>query len=862
MHGETSEFGDDPREAVAPDPREVLAAWADEQDEWVRAIVRRVLISGRALSAADLDAVYSLFRQEKGLEERTLPSEAPLAVDLAEEDAELPLVVTKLSEVAGVNAIVPGSVIEPHAGITILFGENGTGKTGYSRIFKTLAGSRTADTILGDIAVEEEVARTAKVEYTLGSDAKVLEWTGEQGVTPFTRMSIFDSPAVSFHVDDDLEYVYVPTVLALFNHVNIALKGVHDRIGEAVQDLVAGSTTLLSRFPRESTIYPFVETLGASTDLAALDARADRGSDVDQRIDVLRRAVAALEADTLSTQIAERLRAERVQGQASTAATTLEALDVEKLNSLHARLAELQQDYRTFRTDLFAVADLPTDPEETWDAFVTAGEGYRAHLDTLGVHDSGRCLYCRQQLSDPAKALVAKYSEYLTDKISSDITEAEDNINTLTEPILAVATQDVTTFLTEHQDQEEKPLAYASVSAIHEAVASVTSAIRAREPIDEAVVVDVPTVRAALDVSLALLAEEVTDLRTQSDNRSDALKERKSELAELIAAGELGKSWPTIQAQVERAKEADRLRALGGKFTALGRSVTELAKAASDQLVNQNFEVLFAEECKGLRAPELRVEFVGRQGRAHRRKTLGGRHKPSKILSEGEQKVLALADFLAEARLAGITAPVIFDDPVSSLDHRRINEVARRIASLADNNQVIVFTHDIFFAATLLSLFETSKRCTYFQITDDDGKGQVTRASGPRWDSLSNLKTNINKTIEAARALDGEARAALVREGYDWIRSWCEVFTETELLAGVSQRYQPNIRMTMLANIKAGALPAATQAVTRIFEDACRYIPGHSQPLPTLGVAPSLPGLEAHWKELQDARKAYLDAVE
>ena len=82
--------------AATPDPREVLAAWANQQDEWVRAIVRRVLSSGRSLAAADLDEVYSLFRQKKGIDERTLTSEAPLAVDLAEEDVELPLVITKL----------------------------------------------------------------------------------------------------------------------------------------------------------------------------------------------------------------------------------------------------------------------------------------------------------------------------------------------------------------------------------------------------------------------------------------------------------------------------------------------------------------------------------------------------------------------------------------------------------------------------------------------------------------------------------------------------------------------------------------------------------------------------------------------
>ncbi|MBJ7353921.1 MAG: AAA family ATPase [Thermoleophilaceae bacterium] len=861
MTEEAGPIEGDPQGSAVLDPREVLAAWANANDEWVRAVVRRVLSSGRALPDDELDWAYALFRQEKGLDERTLPVEPDLAVEATEEDAELPLAVTKLSEVTGINAIVPGSVIEPHAGMTILFGENGTGKTGYSRIFKALAGSRTADTILGNIAVTEEVAQTAKVGYTVGPDAKTLSWSGEQGVAPFTRMSIFDSPAVNFHVDDDLEYVYVPTVLALFNHVNIALKGVHDRVDVAIRDLGAGSTTLLSRFPRESTIYALVETLGASTDLAALDARAERGSDVDHRVDVLRRAVAALEADTLDAQISERQRSERVLRQAAAAAATLEGLNVEELSSLSARLTELQQDYRTFRSDLFAAADLPADPEETWDDFVTSGDAYRSHLEALGVHDSGRCLYCRQPLSDSAQALVAKYSEYLTDRISLDIASVEENIGGLTAPILAVALPDVAAFVDEHEGREDKPSAYANVAAIRATVALVTTAIRSGESIDDSAVANVPAIGAELTVSLTATADDITELKMQSANRSDALRDKRRELAELTAAGELGKSWPTIQAQVERAKEADKLRVLGAKFTALGRSVTELAKVASDQLINQNFDRLFAEECKALRAPELKVEFVGRQGRAQRRKMLGGRHKPSKVLSEGEQKVLALADFLAEARLAGITAPVIFDDPVSSLDHRRINEVARRIASLADDNQVIVFTHDIFFAATLLSLFETSRRCTYFQITDEDGKGKVTRASGPRWDTLGNLKTSINKTVEAARAVDGEARAALVREGYDWIRSWCEVFTETELLAGVSQRYQPNIRMTTLSNIKAGALPTASEVVTRVFEDACRFIPGHSQPLPTLGVSPTLTGLEAHWQELQDARKAYLDAA-
>ena len=840
------------------DPREALATWANNQDEWLRYIVRQVLSTGRPLPAANIDAAHALFRQEKGLEKRTLPAEDPLAVETTKEDSELPLSITKLSEVSGVNAIVPGSVIEPHAGMTVLFGENGTGKTGYSRIFKAVAGSRTADVVLGDIGAASGELQSARIEYTLGSEAKEFVWTGEQGQSPFTRMSIFDSPSVNFHVDDDLEYVYVPSVLALYKHVISATQAVKALIDQTIGDLGTGATALLSRFPRDSTVYPLIETLGAATDLAELRERSDGGDDVDGRIDVLRRAVAALEADTLPAQISERQRHRSALEEAKAASTVLKSLDVPSLNSGIARRAELRGDYKQFRTDLFHAADLPASPDENWEAFVSSGERYRQHLEQLDVHDSARCLYCRQPLADPARELITKYGDYLSDKISRDIAETDSDIVALTRPILALVLGDVDALLKEYEDRDDRPHFYGDLRDLKTALETCTEAIRSESTVDVGLPGTAVELADRLIVALDGVEAEIEGLKEQTANRATALSDKRRDLAELAAAAELARSWTTIENQVARAKEADKLRLLGRHFSGISRAVTELAKAASDQLINESFDQLFAEECGALRAPSLEVEFVGRQGRAQRRKTLAGKHKPSKVLSEGEQKVLALADFLAEARLAGITAPIIFDDPVSSLDHRRINEVARRIANLAEHNQVIVFTHDIFFATTLLTLFETTKRCSYFQVTDEDGKGCVTRASGPRWDTLGALKATINKTIDAAHAEEGEARAALVREGYDWIRSWCEVFTETELLQGVSQRYQPNIRMTALANINVDSLPAATAVVTRIFEDACRYISGHSQPLATLGVAPTLPGLEAHWKELQEARKAYL----
>lgn len=113
----------------------------------------------------------------------------------------------------------------------------------------------------------------------------------------------------------------------------------------------------------------------------------------------------------------------------------------------------------------------------------------------------------------------------------------------------------------------------------------------------------------------------------------------------------------------------------------------------------------------------------------------------------------------------------------------------------------------------------------------------------------------IDAAVSAAKQVDGESRDALIRVGYGWLRSWCEVFTETELLQGVTQRYQPNVGMIRLPNINTDKLGEIIPKVTEVFEEACRYIDSHSQPLVTLGVSPTLAGLEQHWTDLQALKR-------
>ena len=191
------------------DPRRLLVDWANEQDAWVRRLVGIVLSSRRPIGDMQAAELYDMYLTEKGLQGGgSAPEPEPdlaYPTDGAASAEELRLI--RLSNVDGVNALTSGSEIEFCDNLTILYGENGTGKTGYARVLKRLAALRDAEEIVPNIHGSGGTIPTAQIDYRLGEAEKTLAWQNQVGVSPFTRMSIFDSPAVNVRVDENLSYV-------------------------------------------------------------------------------------------------------------------------------------------------------------------------------------------------------------------------------------------------------------------------------------------------------------------------------------------------------------------------------------------------------------------------------------------------------------------------------------------------------------------------------------------------------------------------------------------------------------------------------------------------------------------------------
>jgi len=849
--------------------RSLLVGWANEQDAWVRHLVAEVVVSRRAMTDGQFDAIYQTFLREKALVSGDPVSVPKLSDDASLLDVSSGLFLTQLHNLKNVNALVGGQAIEFNAKLTVIFGENACGKTGYVRVLKKAAAVRTTEAVLPDVSQAQRTKQppSAHIGFRLGLEKpQEVEWKDEAGLAPFNRIDVFDSRATALHVDGDLNYMYTPGELARFPLVQQGIDGVRSRLERDVGDRTPTTNPFLPQFDRQSRIYPLIDSLGAATDLAHLKALAELSEPEKQEIPTLKAEVEALQTTNPTAQLKL---AETVKQHLEALIKSLSVVgrfDVPKYAKSLGRLQTAEQQYERATQESFAGLPIPGLLKEEWRRFIQAGEEYLETLDEAGKYPArGReCLYCGQPLSPEAVALLKKYRDYCNNALRVELDGAGQDIDAIRRSF-----QQGLDFTDVERRVGDVAGNGAGITAeqlaeVREFVGkgeSIRDAIESRKPVEwTAQAADTARVLKHFEDAQTHNKALLKDLAERRDRREEALRERQGKLLDIESRLKLAGLMPQIEKAVEQAKWVDKAKIQERKFQGLLRSLTETSKIASEQLLNRDFERHFTEECKTLRAPTVTLQFPGRQGRVTRKKAVAsGEYRPSDVLSEGEQKVIALADFLAEASLKP-PAPVIFDDPINSLDYKRMAEVVDRIVALSGTRQVIVFTHNIWFTTELLARFEKRPQdCSYYDVSRDGAKiGIVTKGTHPRSDTVANLRGRINVLIQSAERSSGEPQAALIEKAYELIRNICEVIVEQELLQGVTQRYQPNVMMTRLPQINFSCLEGAVAAINPIYEDCCRYIGSHSQPLETLNVRPTLTTLNSDWRKVQDARDACL----
>jgi hypothetical protein len=242
---------------------------------------------------------------------------------------------------------------------------------------------------------------------------------------------------------------------------------------------------------------------------------------------------------------------------------------------------------------------------------------------------------------------------------------------------------------------------------------------------------------------------------------------------------------------------------------------------------------------------------------------LGAKHRAASaraVLSEGEQTALGLAGFFTEAMFDPSKSALIFDDPVTSLDHVRRDKVAERLAQLAKDRQVVVFTHDVSFTGDLVAAAESENVSVTERSVERRGLKPGVCVTAFPW-KAKDFKARIDHlTTELAKLK--KDRQNLVQDVYEErVASWAGYLSETwercvttEVMNQVFDRGSSQVRV-----MKFRMLAKITDADNQDFQDGyghtSKWARRHDKAPGTNYVAPEVADLEVELKRLVDWQK-------
>ena len=232
------------------------------------------------------------------------------------------------------------------------------------------------------------------------------------------------------------------------------------------------------------------------------------------------------------------------------------------------------------------------------------------------------------------------------------------------------------------------------------------------------------------------------------------------------------------------------------------------------------------------------------------------------ILSEGEQTVVALAQFIAESKFNTNENVLFFDDPVNSLDLKRMRVIAKSLVQLAKNKQVVIFTHNLVFLSYLKTAVEQDKELKKYKFyqtekTDCNGKiyvGKITERANPNMESYKFYSNEIEKFLN--KNATTPLTLSDIELAYDYMRCGIELLISNELLHGTTERYKHDISVMRFSKIDFDRVKEVQEPITELYEQICCYIPGHSSSL-AAKLEPDIETLRSDFEKLKAIAKKY-----
>jgi len=792
-----------------------LTKWFSERPQWLQIAATRLLQQSE-LSDKDVSEFATLCQQEADGKLPKTPCSFPSTAFSHGVSGTLRL--CSISDIEGVNALAPRKPLEFGKGnITIVYGNNGSGKSGYVRLLKHVCGARETGILHRNVYKPSSTIQKARISFEQNGIPKTHTWSGQGICDDLDSVDIFDTSFGKVFVSREDEVSYEPPVLSFFSLLILAC----EKVASALDAEANRHQSKKPNIPTDKKLTTegiWYEAINAKTTTQDIDKYSAFGSTDETEIQTLQQRL----AEQAPVEKAKQLRKQKqhIVTLVQDAQKYLEQLSDENCRRIIA--AKKKSSLKKTAADtaaekMFYGSELEGIGSDVWKELWEAARNYSvssAYKETEypNVSNDSRCVLCHQTLSQDAKDRLISFENFVKGEMQKAATNAAEEYETASQTIEVLPTSETL--------KTRIDAAGISQDEVSSQVTDFFAQLQARK--DQLLKIDFKEAIPDPPFSPKWIEEANAHSKTlgelaakyDEDVKSDNREEVKKKLNSLKAKKWLSEHRAAIDEEVTQLKLLNQIQKAkkSTNTKVLSQKKGELAEA----LITDAFVQRFNAELKALGASQLKVELVKSKvskGRVLHKLQLRGASQNglAEVLSEGENRIVSIAAFLADVTGKSNQAPFIFDDPISSLDQSYEEAVVQRLIELSQDKQVIVFTHRLSLLGTVRHFAEkkTIKLDVVSIRSADWGTGEPAPIPVSQSDIKSTLNTLMNQRYQDAKKAseNGEFEHAeiLVKSMCSDFRTLVERSVENDLLCGVVQRFQrpvQTLKLKSLAKLK------------------------------------------------------------
>lgn len=804
---------------MASDPFQELKAWFQDRPLWLQDAAGRI-IKGIGIDQTNLDELALLCKQETEIpvQNHTPIKAAPIPIGAFQNtNRNVEIRLNSIEEVKGVNALAPKKPLEfGNTPITVIYGANGSGKSGYVRALKHACGAKEISTMLGNVFSDSSIDPSCVFNCTINGEEKKISWCFDNGKhDDLSTVEIYDTRCAHVYVNEENEVTYEPWPLSLFTDL-VSICGKVDAILKSEIQSQVSSKPIIPDPIRIRDLGKWYQNIHTNITPQEIDQNCAWSQEIEQ--DLLKLKLRLSEPNPGEKAKTLRTQATRLNELIKTLKTCLGALSDEKKSELVSAKAEAIQKRKMadeHARRVFENAPLKGIGTESWKRMWEQARGFSEEeaykgLDFPHVSDDSRCVLCQQTLGQEAKERLIAFDEFVQGKLELQAVEAEKNVLELEKNMDCVPSSDdidLRAASCQILDESDRLLLSQYGNALEGRRKSITN------PSSNATDMKAPDQNVINSLLLKCASIEKDVCQYEEDAKRNTRPHLEKASQDLECRKWLSEQKNSIIAEVQRLRNISMLEQ--ARRMTNTQILSTKKSALAEVLISGALKQRFQDELSQLGANRINIAIEKSRTTKghvfHKLKLLKCSDNvcTTDILSEGEFRVVSLAAFLADVAGRNDKATFVFDDPISSLDQDFEERTVNRLVELSKTRQVVVFTHRLSMISLLQDAAEDEIKIVALQY-EPWGAGEPgdTPLNAKRPDKVLNslLDGRLSKAKKILEESGNEAYEAVARGLCTDIRIVLERIIELDLLADVVHRFRRTVntlnKIQLLSRIK------------------------------------------------------------